>query len=342
VQWYVYGYGSVSRDGRTISPDIDPNTGQPYGLPDFSWHFPGAGPGGNPGGGPGGGRGGRGGGRGGGGGNGDCDDSSTGGNPVDYSTGIKIESATDISFGGARGTLELTRTYTSDQAQTCDSCPFGRGATHNYAVRLNGDFTTGGAGRVVMPTEVTGRLFSYTQTDPDGALVFTSTQTIAQLADVLRRLTDGTYEYRYADGGLMRFDSDGKLTALVDHNGNVSTLSYTGQYLTTITDAVGRSIQLDYDFSGRIVTATDPLGRSWHYTYEGTPGVAGGPGLTTVTDPSNNVTRYVYVTGRRLTRTIDPRGNTVKRVRYDGNGRVVQQQFADGGTETMLTLCQAA
>src|SRR5262249_25167243 len=49
VNWFVYGFGRVSTDGRTIAPEINPSTGKPYGLPDFSWHFPNTGPNGNPG-----------------------------------------------------------------------------------------------------------------------------------------------------------------------------------------------------------------------------------------------------------------------------------------------------
>lgn len=321
VQWYIYGYGRVSSDGRTISPEIDPSTGRQYGLRDFSWHFPNAGPGGNPGGG----------------GKGkdkDCGDANRGGNPVDFSTGMKIESTTDILFQGARGGLEFTRTHTSDLAQTCDVCPFGRGTTHNYAIRLTGSFQSGGSGRVVMPEEGTGRLFSYSGTDSSGALLFTSSATVGQLGDVVRRLANGTLEYRRADAVVMRFDSSGRLIAIVDRNANTTTLTYTGANLTRITDAVGRSINLAYDFSSRISSATDPLGRIWRYTYEGTPGVAGNPGLTTVTDTLGHVTRYTYVTGGRLASVTDPRGNLVKQLTYDGNGRVISQRFADGGTET--------
>lgn len=315
VQWYVYGYGRVSADGRSIVPEIDPNTGRQYGLPDFSWHFPNVGPGGNPGGG----------------GGGPCGGRSP--NPVDYATGMKIETAVDISIGSARGSLELSRVYTSDLAQACDYCPFGRGVTHNFAARLTGSFQAGGAGRVVMPEEATGRLFSYSRTDGDGALVFTSTEVTGQLGDVVRRLSNGTLEYRRYDGVAMRFDSTGKLTNTIDRNGNTTALNYTGTNLTRITDAVGRSITLDYDSSNRITKATDPFGRVRRYTYEGTPGVAGGPGLTTVTDPLGNVTRYSYAIGGRLASITDPRGNVIKQVTYDNSGRVTTQKFADGGTE---------
>jgi len=124
VQWYVYGTGTVSNDGRTIVPNINPSTGNRYGLADFSWHFPSASPDGDPG--P----------------DDDCPSGDTD-MPVDLSTGMKKETATDFGFGGARGALNLTRIYTSDLAQTCDSCPFGRGTTHNYAVTLSGSFQAG-------------------------------------------------------------------------------------------------------------------------------------------------------------------------------------------------------
>jgi YD repeat-containing protein len=314
VKWYVYGFGRVSVDGRSIVPEVNPATGKPYGLLDFSWHFPNVSPSGNPGD------------------NGGCDGGRTA-HPVDLSTGLKIENSTDISFGGARGRLELSRVYTTDLPQSCDSCPFGRGTTHNYAVRLSGSFTQGGAGRVIMPEQVTGRLFSYAGTETGGALLFTPSGVVSQSGDVLRKFADGTFEYRRSHGGSMRFNSAGRLTSLSDRNGNTTTLGYTGSNLTSINDAVGRSITLAYDGSGRITSATDPLGRVTRYTYEGTPGVAGSPGLTTVKDPLGNVTRYSYVTGGRLASITSPLGNVVKRVTYDGNGRVASQQFADGGIE---------
>lgn len=314
VQWYVYGFGRVSPDGRRIEPEINPRTGRLYGLPDFSWHFPDATPEGNP----------------------SPPDSCPvprTANTVDLATGVKIEQMTDVSFGGARGGIALRRIYTSELARNCDTCPFGRGWTHSYAVRLVGSFQQGGAGRVVFPEQVIGRLFNYTHTDPDGALVFSTIATTGQLGDVLRKLTDGTFEYRYADGSLMRFDTNGRLTSIVDRNANTTGLTYTGQNLTRITDPVGRALVLDYDSSNRIIRVTDPISRSWSYSYEGTPGVPGPNGLTRVTDPLGNSMRYDYVAGGRLSKVTDKRGIVAKQITYDTNGRVIEQRFADGGIE---------
>lgn len=347
VQWYIYGYGNVSADGRTIVPEPG------VGLPDFSWHFPNATPNGNPSpdsnsGGP-------------------CKDSccgtgpdggsdpntsggpggpssrcpntsgdpigpspvgpSLGPHPVDLATGIKIEKTTDIAVGGARGGLELTRIYTSDLAQTCTNCAFGRGTRHNYDVRLTGTFTVNGAGRVVMPEEGTGRLFSYSRTESDGTLVFNTIATKAQLPDVVRKLPNNTFEYREGHGTVWRFDSTGRLTAIVDRNDNTTTLSYTGATLTSITDAVGRSITLQYS-NGLIVRATDPLGRIWQYSYNGLF-------LISVTDPLGFSVGYIYAAGGLLTTITDRRGYIKKRLTYAPNTpRVIKQEFADGGFET--------
>lgn len=306
VQWYIYGRGTVSADGRKIVP----NAG--VGLTDFSWHFPLASSDGNLGGD-------------GCGANADCD-SNCGPNPIDFSTGVKYEDATDISFGGGRGVLELTRIYTSDLAQTCDSCPFGRGFTHNYDIRLTGSFLFGGAGRMIVPGDVNGRLFGFVRTESGGSLLFANTITRKYIGDELRKRTDGTFEYRDKNGDSMMFNSAGRLTAMLDRNGNTTTLSYSGSNLTQITDPVGRSITLNY--SGiRIISATDPLNRTWTYAYSGSQ-------LVSADDPLQNRTQYGYVTGGRLSSITDPRGNSVKQIVYNSAGRVIRQTFADGGVET--------
>lgn len=319
VVWKRYGFGRVSADGLRIVPETNPATGQPYGLPDFSWHFasnpppPNIAPGGNP---------------------ADPDDCGGGGNrgvnPVDFSTGVKIEHTTDILFGGARGALELTRIYTTDLGVSCATCPFGQGTTHNYDVRLTGTFEAGGAGRVKLPEQVTGRLFSYNAalSASRGLPVFTSRATTRQLADEVRRLGNGNLEYRRHDGGSMRFDSNGRLTSVTDTNNNIVTLTYSGNNLTRVTDAVGRALDFTYDGGGRITRVTDPLGRNWDYTYTGAV-------LTQVGDPLQQVTSYSYAPNApaRLASITDKRGKNIKQITYDGGGRVSEQKFADRGVE---------
>ena len=342
VRWYVYGFGRVSADGRTVVPETDPATGRPYGLKDFSWHAPSpppppqppVAPNGNPGGNP----------------NpsgpnnnpnpsksppdscafNDDADNPSGPMTVDLSTGLKIEIATDISIAGQRGWLGLSRVYTTDFAdsrRTPITGRFGVGFKDGYDIRLTGTFDAGGAGRVVMPAELTGKLFSFARTDDDGALVFVTTAATTQLGDVVRRLSDGTFEYRYADGRILRFNSDRRLVSNTDRNGNAVTLTYSGANPTRITDPVGRTLTITYDSSGRIIRATDPLDRSVSYVYDGNGRLAN------VTDTQGGVMRYAYDGFNRLTSVTDRRGNLLKQIAYDDAGRVALQRFAEGGFE---------
>jgi len=308
VKWERYGTATVSKDGRSLVPDIDPRTGKMYGLPDFSWHpdpIP------NP-----------------------CEGGKCcyvcpcgqGGKPVDFSSGLKIEEMTDISIGGARGGLELTRTWTNNLAVNCANCSFGIGTTHNYGIRLSGSFEDGGAGRVIRPGEVTGKLFGFLRKESDGSLVFTATASMVQVGDELRKLSNGSFEYKYRNGDKMRFDSAGRLTAMVDRNGNTTTLSYVGNNLMSVTDAVGRSLIFQYNGS-HITKVTDPLSREWKYEYDGRGRLA------IVTDPLNYTTKYEYDNFFRLTSVTDKRDIVVKKVTYDDAGRVIEQKFADGGFE---------
>ncbi|HKV42967.1 MAG TPA: BPSL0067 family protein [Blastocatellia bacterium] len=315
VQWEQYGVGDVSGDGRTIAPEIDPNTNRSYGLPDFSWHGPAAGKNGDPGD------------------SSSCPTNITG-NPVDLSTGIKIIRDTDISFGGARGGLTLQRVYTSDLAATVVFGRFGRGFRDNFDVQVSGNFVAGGAGRVRLPDQSTGWLFSYSVTNPDGSLVFTNSSVIAVQGDTLTKAADGSFLYRYKHGGGMVFDQTGRLSSLRDRNGNTTSLTYDASgNLTQLTDAVGRSVTLAYTLdakSGRnvISSATDPLGRTWTYTYTDSAANSGGQ-LSAVTDPLGNSLNYTYDPVRIVIIT-DKRGIT-ETIAYDssGNDRVTGEGFAD-------------
>jgi RHS repeat-associated protein len=322
VQWYIYGNGTVSADGRTIVP----NAG--VGLRDFSWHFPNPSPPEDPGcTGQGNGEGDEGADDGSGlscendGGAGGCVSS----NPVDLSTGLKLENDLDLLFKGERGGISLRRLYNTRKVSGCTTCPFGRGATHNYDARVTGSFTVGGAGRVIMPSETTGQLFSYERTDTDGALVFTTTGRSNQLGVVLRKLSNGTFEYRHKQGPTLKFNTSGRLVAKIDRNGNSMSFTYTGSNLTRITDGVGRSVNLEYTGSS-ITRVTDPLGRVMNYAYDSSNRLA------TVIDARGDATRYNYDDLNRITSIVDGRGNTKKQIAYDANGRVSQQKMADDGT----------
>ena len=313
VEWEKYGVGKVSADGRSIVPEIDPATNKPYGLRDFSWHFA----------------------------------TSLTGNlspascplpkreRIDLGTGIKVEQNTDISFGGARGGLSLSRVYTSDLDLTGTNGYFGKGTKSNWEIKLTGTFAQGGAGKIIWPEQVSARpgieggiQFNFTNTQADGSQVFTSSQYSEVLGDTIKKMSNGTYQYRFKNGDIMNFDSNGRLTSMVDRNSNTTSLSYTGNNLTSVTDAVGRSITMSYDGQGRIISATDPIGRNWTYSY------SPNGHLASVTDPLNNSMTYSYISNGGMQSIRDKRNNVINTVTYSADGRVSSQTFADGGVES--------
>lgn len=339
--WYQYGAGTVSADGKTIVP----NAG--VGLRDFSWHFASipSGNGGNPG-------------------DPSSCPSNRGDDPVDYSTGIKIETMTDISIGGARGGLELTRTYTSHQAifytgngfADSNVFRFGVGTRDNYDIRLIGSFAANGSGYLALPEQTPfslvgtqtfngGRLFSYDATlSASGVTTFTNSTTASMLGDTIRRIDSQTLEYRSTRGFILRFEPNFnpnnlvvenyyRLKSITDRNGNTTTLTYSGANLMQVTDPVGRTLTFSYASPtcakcvSQVVAGKsgDPLQRITSYTYDGSKH------LIKVIDQLGKDYQYVY-SGNNLSQVIDRRGNTIKTLTYDTNGRVATQTFADGGT----------
>src|SRR5262249_4342683 len=213
---------------------------------------------------------------------------------------------------------------------------FGVGFKDNYDMRLTGRCQTGGAGRVVWPYQWSGRLFSYDAALSAGGIpTFTTRATTGQLGDTVRRIDANTLEYRSTSGIIMRFEPHPsgqyhRLKQIIDRNGNTTTLTYSGNNLMQVTDAVGRSITFEYNALNCpecVQIATDPMGRKTTYGYDTSKR------LVQVTDALLKPMSYGYMGPNLLASVTDRRGNLVKQLAYDSNRRVISQTFADGGTE---------
>lgn len=297
VQWYIYGYGVVSSDGRMIEPEPG------VGLPDFSWHF--AGP------------------------DSPCPNCCsqcpcpTTPNPVDLSSGIKYEYSNDLVISGQRGSIGITRIYSTTLVGTCDNCPFGRGTTHNYDFKLSGTFQLNGSGRFHNPGDDNGFLFSYSYSEGDGSLIFTNSGNPSLIGDKIVKKTNGNLEYIKKSGNRVIFNQDKKPLNFIDRRGNVITLAYQNGMLSSITDPVNRSINLYYA-GNRITQLVDSAGRTLAYTYDG------GNRLTSVKNPNGHYRYYLYDLFSRLISVADNNRQGIKIIEYDGNNRVSKQVQPDG------------
>ncbi len=315
--WYVYGQGSVAKDGHEVVPDAG------VGI----WSFSGAmvGSSGEPPttGAP------------------DCDD---GCDPVDSSTGLLRHNETDLHLTDVIP-IQLTRSYLSqDQA----SRPFGIGTTDNYEIYM----TANGAWLystldLVLPD---GEKVHYTNTSSNPSswiqanFVPTLTSNPAYYGSAITwngngwnlRLRNGTI-YSFPDSFNINNPAKAALIGVTDRYGNQLTISRDSNgNVTQITSPNSRWVQFTHDSNNRVTQATDNIGRTVTYTYNsysaaGRPTCNSSGMLCAVTDANGGVTSYTYDGADRILTITDPRGNTQLTNTYDpASGRVSMQTLADG------------
>ncbi len=135
---------------------------------------------------------------------------------------------------------------------------------------------------------------------------------------VLRRTSPGRYERRLPDGSLEIFvRSDG------------ATSFPRKIFLTRIADRAGNGLDLAYDASLRLVSATDALGQVTTISYE----LPGDPlKITRVTDPFGRFATFEYNAGSQLNRITDVAG-IVSEFNYDA-GDFIRTLTTPYGTTT--------
>jgi len=247
------------------------------------------------------------------------------GNPIDLTTGIKIQPETD--YAGPDG-LEFKRTYRSSTGQfssiltsnwlaanTADNRPGNTGAFYN------GTATSYACGptpcsypqRFPIITLASNELFHYLYT-PDGKrLQFTEDGNGLPIAKadtnvgVIKNPDPATqsiwlWEVTREDDSHEQYDNQGRLTAKWSRNGLKTTYRYSDTntasniaprpgLMIQITSAYGRSLNFTYNAKGQLVTMTDPEGGVYSYAYND---AAAPDNLTSVTYPDGKTKTYVY------------------------------------------------
>ena len=309
--WEKYGTGTVSSDGATIVTDINPATGQPYGMPRFCCggraNVPPAPPVTGPSSGPG-------------------DSGESGGDPINLATGFFSMTKTDLTVPGLTP-LRVERTYRSGLTGIG---PFGVGTISSYDIIL-----------LPPPNNSSDALVLYTPGNhqdlfarqPNGTFLNT---TSPALQGAVVTVSGGIRTLTYRDKSKWTFDGTnnqvigGRLIGQTDLNGNTVTISRDSQgRIIQIAQPSGRKVTVTYSgTSPRISTMQDPIGRTVTYGYDGNQR------LTTVTDPAGGVTTYTYDAAGRMLTITDARGLLYLTNEYNSDGRITKQTLADGGIYT--------
>ncbi len=235
--------------------------------------------------------------------------------PINAATGDFYHTFTDIAIPGRGIPLRTTRTYNSLLA--LQDGPFGYG----WSSDIGGNLVTDASG-VITVTENTGTVVTFDHTvagyePPSRVMATLRDNGNATLAFTDIR-TQTTFVYTTPTT-----TTTGQLVRMIDRNGYVTILGYSGGQLTSVTDPAHRSLTFTYSGT-HISQISDPIGRTVVYTYS----TAGD--LTAVRDVSGGITRFSYYPNTHLMRTMtDPGGGTIVNT-YDGDGsrRVISQTDA--------------
>jgi YD repeat-containing protein len=227
--------------------------------------------------------------------------------PINLVTGNYFYHHQDLFIPGSGLLLTIDRNYNSMDPS---SGPFGQGWTFTYNMHLL--FDRGGPGNVAVREE-DGQVNVFT------LILGGSYSSPLSDVDKLTKNTDGSYTLEKKNQVRYLFTTDGKLINIADNNENTINLTYTGNYLTKVTDSTGGDLTLNYSSEGRIGSIADPTGGNSSYTYDENGN------LIRFSDSMGGKISYTYDGNHWMTSITNSSGIQLVQNTYDRNGRVISQ-----------------
>jgi parallel beta-helix repeat protein/YD repeat-containing protein len=226
--------------------------------------------------------------------------------PVNTATGNYTYDHEDLNIPGRGGGLVFHRYYNSQAGLTGS---LGNNWTFNFGMSVKDEGTD------VLVTNEDGRVDKYLPNNSGGYTPPTGIYAILSKPN-------GSFSLKRTDQTVYNFDGSGRLSTIVDRNGNTTILSYNGSNLATVTDPTGRALSFAYDGAGHLIQVTDPLGRTLGFTYDQFGN------QSSSTDARAYTTTYKYDAQFRVLTITDPNDNIFVTNVYDNNGRVITQRDA--------------
>jgi RHS repeat-associated protein len=253
--------------------------------------------------------------------------------PVDCGTGLFSHTVTDLTVNDVLP-ITLTRMYRTNDNQVR---AFGVGTDLFYDMKLVSPLSSATSDEEIDLVQADGSRVQY----------FLEGAGCSGRADCYKNTNSPTIfngSTMWADsrtiflknGTVLQFSPNAtvsQLSSITDAHGNTVTIMTTAINaeiatavpVTQVTSPNGRYIQFFYDSFNRIVSAVDNAGRTTSYAYDNLSR------LTSATDADGHTEKYSYdPTTNNMSVVTDKRGNTATQNTYDPNGRVSQQQLADG------------
>ncbi len=143
------------------------------------------------------------------------------------------------------------------------------------------------------------------------------------------------------------YDADENLISIDDGAGvRIATLTYTGGYISKLTDRDGREVNYRIDEKGRLVEVTGIVGEKSTYEYDQVGKTAGGPGYMVIngldgsvfnrllkkTDPEGHITTIEYKPQQLVVTKVTEPGGGVRTFDYDFQGYTFYSTDPRGNT----------
>lgn len=235
--------------------------------------------------------------------------------PIQIGTGTYKYVHTDFRIPVFNGDLIFTRYYNSLNGNKNGSLGYGWSHTYSYAVENLSDT----AWDVHYPDGHFARFIP----DTTG---FLSYPIYPGTYDSLVKKGSGEYLLYNKFKTTFKFQANGRLSEIIDLNGNQTILTYKSDSLIKVQAPDGKTLIFDYDNSNHITSVKVNSGRKCLFGYDGNGN------FKYSLSPKGDTIKFTYNSDHSILKVFNALGHIVVDNTYDGQNRVIGQKDAYGNS----------
>ena len=164
---------------------------------------------------------------------------------------------------------------------------------------------------------------------------YTLTSPPDERAQLVQNPTSGTFTITFADGTQKAFNTNNQLAAILDRNGNQTTLAYDSlNRLTSVTSAGSSTLTFNYGNANNpslVTSVADAVGTGATYTYDSSSD------LTQVTYPDGSAYNFTFDANSNIATVTDSHSKVIESHTYDSQNRGLTSARAYGVDAVSLT-----